>query len=172
MDLILHLSDDLAPAKVGGHVVRVHLRPADTLGFAVMFDCIDDVTCSRIDRLAERAHLELFWRPSEAMTDRRRVNPRTRCRIACEVQSSSNRAGGTVLDVSEGGLSVETTIEAEEGDVLLVHLLVPGERECLELESIVWRTGSVTDHRTGERFSVLGLLLSKAPEVYFKLLPR
>ena len=106
------------------------------------------------------------------MTDERRANPRTQCRIACEVQISSDRASGTVLDVSEGGLSVQTTIEAEEGDVVLLHLRVPGEREGLELESIVWRTRSVKDRRTGERFSVLGLMLSKAPEVYFKLLPR
>jgi hypothetical protein len=77
-----------------------------------------------------------------------------------------------VLGVSEGGLSVQTTIEAEEGDVLLLHLRVPGEREGLELESIVWRTRSVKDRRTGERFSVLGLLLSKTPEGYFEFLPR
>ncbi len=106
------------------------------------------------------------------MTNERRANPRTKCRIPCEVQSSSDRADGTVLDVSEGGLSVQTTIEAEEGDVLLVQLLVPGERECLELESIVWRTQSVRDRRTDECFSVLGLMLLKVPEVYFKLLPR
>ncbi len=100
------------------------------------------------------------------------MNPRTQCRIPCEVQSSSDRADGTVLDVSEGGLSVQTTIEAEEGDVLPVHLRVPEERERLELESIVWRTRSVKDRRTGERFSVLGLMLLKVPEVYFELLPR
>ena len=76
-----------------------------------------------------------------------------------------------MLDVSEGGLSVQTTMQAEEGDILLVHLRVPGEREGLELESIEWRTRSVKDRRTGERFSVLGLLLSKTPEGYFKLLP-
>ncbi len=49
------------------------------------------------------------------MTGKRRANPRTKCRIACEVQISSDRASGTVLDVSEGGLSVQTTIEAQEG---------------------------------------------------------
>ncbi len=104
------------------------------------------------------------------MTNERRVNPRTKCRIPCEVQSSSDRAGGTVLDVSEGGLSVQTTIEAQEGDVLLLHLSVPGERECLELESFVWCTRSVRNRSTGERLSVLGLMLSKAPEAYFNLL--
>ncbi len=104
------------------------------------------------------------------MTNERRANPRTQCRIPCEVQSSSNRAGGTVLNASEGGLSVRTTIEAQEGDVLLLHLSVPGERECLELESFVWSTRSARGRSRGKRFSVLGLMISKAPEAYFKLL--
>ncbi len=104
------------------------------------------------------------------MTDEHRANPRTGCRIACEVQSSSDRASGTVLDVSEGGLSVQTTIEAKEGDVVLVALRVPEEREGLELESIVWHTRSVKNRSTGERISILGLILSKAPEAYCKFL--
>ncbi len=104
------------------------------------------------------------------MTNERRANPRTKCRIPCEIQSSSDCADGTVLDVSEGGLSVQTTIEAQEGDVLLIHLNVPGEQERLELESFVWRTRSSRGRSTGKRFSVLGLILSKAPEAYFKLL--
>ena len=101
-----------------------------------------------------------------------RLNPRTKCHSPCEVQSSSDRAGGTVLNASEGGLAVQTTIEVHEGDVLLVHLHVPGEQECLALESIVWHIRSVKDRSTCERFSILGLILSKAPEAYFKLLPR
>jgi hypothetical protein len=104
------------------------------------------------------------------MTNERRANPRTKCRIPCEIQSSSDRAGGTVLDVSEGGLSVQTTIEAQEGDVLLLHLRVPGEQERLELESFVWCTRSVRGRSTGKRSSILGLMLSKAPEAYFNLL--
>ncbi len=104
------------------------------------------------------------------MTKERRANPRTKCRIPCEVQSSSDRADGTVLNVAEGGLSVQTTIEAHEGDVLLLHLHVPGERESLELESFVWSTRSVRGRSRGKRFSVLGLMISKAPEAYFKLL--
>lgn len=106
------------------------------------------------------------------MTNERRGSPRSKCRIPCEVQSSSDRAGGTVLDASESGLSVHTTIEAHEGDVLLLHLHVPGEQESLEIESFVWRTRSVRGRSRGKRFSVLGLMISKAPEAYFKLLPR
>jgi hypothetical protein len=77
-----------------------------------------------------------------------------------------------VLDASERGLSVQTTIEAHEGDVLLLHLRVPGEQESLEIESFVWSTRSVRGRSRGKRFSVLGLMISKAPEAYFKLLPR
>ncbi len=104
------------------------------------------------------------------MTDGYRLNPRTKCHIPCEVQSSSDRAGGTVLNASEGGLSVQTTIVVHKGEVLLVHLHVPGEQESLELESIVWHIRSVKDRSTGERFSILGLILSKAPEAYCKFL--
>ncbi len=59
VELTLHLSDDPEPAKASGRVVRVHRRQDERLGFAVEFDCIDDATCSRIDRLVERALLEL-----------------------------------------------------------------------------------------------------------------
>ncbi len=55
VDLTLTFSDDPEPAKASGHVVRVQRRQGDRLGFAVEFDCIDDATCSRIDRLVERA---------------------------------------------------------------------------------------------------------------------
>ncbi len=101
-----------------------------------------------------------------------RSNPRARCRIPCEIQSSSGRAGGTVLDASQGGLSVQTSIQAEEGEVLRVHLKVPGERESLEIESIVWNTRSVNEGGTSKRISVLGLMVLKAPDAYFNLVPR
>ncbi len=55
VELTLHLSDDPEPAKASGRVVRVHRRQDERLGFAVEFDCIDDATCSRIDRFVEWA---------------------------------------------------------------------------------------------------------------------
>ncbi len=55
VELTLHLADDPEPAKASGRVVRVHRRQDERLGLAVEFDCIDDATCSRIDRLVEWA---------------------------------------------------------------------------------------------------------------------
>ncbi len=65
VELTLHLSDDPEPAKASGHVVRVHRRQDERMGFSVEFDCIDDATCSRIDRLVERALLELSEDPQK-----------------------------------------------------------------------------------------------------------
>ncbi len=65
VELTLHLSDDPEPAKASGRVVRVHRRQDERLGFAVEFDCIDDATCSRIDRLVERALLGLSGDPQK-----------------------------------------------------------------------------------------------------------
>jgi hypothetical protein len=65
VELTLHLADDPEPAKASGRVVRVHRREDEWLGFSVEFDCIDDATCSRIDRLVERALLELSGDPQK-----------------------------------------------------------------------------------------------------------
>ena len=55
VELTLYLSDDPEPAKASGRVVRIHRRQDERPGFAVEFDCIDDATGSRIDRLVESA---------------------------------------------------------------------------------------------------------------------
>ncbi len=65
VDLTFHLLDDPDPVKASGHVVRVARREGDPLGFAVEFDGIDDATCSRIDRLVERARRELSGGPQK-----------------------------------------------------------------------------------------------------------
>ncbi len=65
VELTFHLSDDPEPAKASGRVVRVHRRQDERLGFAVEFDCIDDATCSRIDRLVERELLGLSGGPQK-----------------------------------------------------------------------------------------------------------
>jgi hypothetical protein len=65
VELTLHLSDDPEPAKASGRVVRAHRRQDEWLGFSIEFDCIDDATCSRIDRLIEWALLELSGDPQK-----------------------------------------------------------------------------------------------------------
>jgi len=101
----------------------------------------------------------------------KRKSERVRCRFDCEVARRSERAAGTVVDISEGGLSVQTQLEAEQGDALAVRIRHPREG-ALELETIVWHVRKARQRQTGEVCFFLGLVLSKAPDAYLELLPR
>lgn len=100
----------------------------------------------------------------------KRKSERTRCQFGCKVTLRSESAAGTVVDISEGGLSVQTQLEGEQGDALTVRIQHPREG-VVELETIVWHVRKVRQRQTGEIGFVLGLVLSKAPEAYLGLLP-
>jgi hypothetical protein len=100
----------------------------------------------------------------------RRNSPRARCRLRCELTRLHQRADGTVLDISEGGLSVHTQLAVEQGEPVLVQIEVPKQGH-LELETIVWHIRRGHRRDTGEPFNLLGLMVSKAPAAYFSLLP-
>ena len=101
----------------------------------------------------------------------RRRSPRARCRFPCELVRLHERTDGTVLDVSEGGLSVHTQLGVDQGESLLVRIQVPNQGE-LELETMVWHVRRAHRRDSGEPCSVLGLMVSKAPDTYFALVPR
>lgn len=98
----------------------------------------------------------------------RRNFPRARCRFSCNLTHRSERASGTVLDVSESGLSVYTQLEVDQGETLLVRMDVPKVGQ-LELETIIWHVRHTRRRDNGEPCFLLGLMLSKAPDVYFEL---
>ncbi len=101
----------------------------------------------------------------------RRSSPRVKAHFPCEIRRSKDRASGTVLDMSEGGLSVESQLSVGAGDPLVVRLQLPHQRESLELEATVWHVRRTKHRRSGERCWILGLLLTKAPDAYLELLP-
>jgi len=100
----------------------------------------------------------------------RRNSPRARCRLECELTRRGQRASGTVLDISEGGLSVHTPLEVEQGEPLGVRIEVPKQGD-LELETMIWHIRRGHRRDNGQPFSLLGLMISKAPDAYFELLP-
>jgi hypothetical protein len=100
----------------------------------------------------------------------KRKSARVRCRFGCEVARGAERAEGTVLDISEGGLSVQTRLEVDQGDALAVRFHHPLEGD-LALETIVWHARKTRHRQTGKVRSFLGLVLSKAPQAYYELLP-
>jgi hypothetical protein len=100
----------------------------------------------------------------------RRKHERIRCRVQCEVQEGRKPSEGLIRDVSLGGLSLQTSVSLDQGDV--AQLLIPrtGVRPEVYLEAIVWRSRRVRSRKGGETSNVLGLVLSDAPESYVDLL--
>lgn len=98
----------------------------------------------------------------------RRKSPRVKCRFPCEILGSRRSASGTVLDLSEGGLSVLAALEADQGTSLLIRFQAPGG-EPIEVEALVWHSRRVRDRTTGKDTSVLGLMVSRASEGYSRL---
>lgn len=104
-------------------------------------------------------------------TTERRKSPRIKCRFPCEIQGSGNSAAGTVLDLSEGGLSVLTALRADQGESLSIRFEAPGG-EAIEVEALLWHSRRVRDRATGKTIWALGLMISSACEAYFRLAPQ
>jgi hypothetical protein len=101
----------------------------------------------------------------------RRKNPRMQCRFPCEILAPGSLVSGTVLDLSEGGLSVRAALEADQGESLMVRFQAP-DGEAIEIETLIWHTRGIRDWETGENTRVLGLMISNACEAYSRLVPR
>lgn len=100
----------------------------------------------------------------------RRKSERVRCKLPCEIQRGRSEAVGTVLDMSEGGLSIQTGVEAGQGDVLRVR--VKAASSTLDVEGLVWHSRRVRRRSSAETTWILGLMISEAPDAYFALVPR
>jgi hypothetical protein len=100
-----------------------------------------------------------------------RKSPRIPFRFPCEIVGAHAGASGVVLDLSEGGLSLQTEFPFEPGDCLQLRLQPP---ECGEIgvEGLVWHARRVRQRRSGDVRSVLGLILSEAPDEYRKLISK
>jgi len=100
--------------------------------------------------------------------DRRRQN-RVQLRAPCEVQANGRTLTATVLDLSEGGLSVRLSEEElEQGTPTLVTLALPrGER--LTIESLVWHSRRLKPRRDEKAALVVGLVVANPSEAYLKL---
>lgn len=100
----------------------------------------------------------------------RRKSERVRCKLPCEIQRGPEKAAGTVLDMSEGGLSVETGFEACQGDSLHIRVMAPAS--TLEMEALVWHSRRVRRRSSAQTTWLLGLMICEAPDAYFDLVPR
>lgn len=99
----------------------------------------------------------------------RRGSPRVRCHMRCELARAGRRTQGTVLDLSEGGLCVQSELDVEQGTAVAILLRLPRGRE-IAVEALVWHVRRVRGRVGGAGSRVLGLMIAKAPDEYYGLL--
>ena len=68
-----------------------------------------------------------------------RLFERKKRRMPCSVTFDGRKHSGLVLDVSPGGLFVQTSAKAEPGDRLDLNLSIPGEEQMVHMQVEVAR---------------------------------
>jgi len=95
---------------------------------------------------------------------------RVKLRLPCEVSVGARRHAGIVLNVSPGGLFVQTFAKPTSGHPVRVALNVPGHSDAMTLDAtVVWKrvvpAGFLRVAQGG-----VGLSLVNAPEDYYQFL--
>lgn len=100
----------------------------------------------------------------------RRIEPRIRKRISCDLQVGDRRFSGLVLDLSETGLFIQTVARPLPG--ARVRLGLTGGRlgEPLQLEARVARTRLVPPQLRTVARGGLGIHLERPPDAYLEFL--
>jgi Tfp pilus assembly protein PilZ len=100
------------------------------------------------------------------------LRPETRInkRLPCRVKLAGSCFGGMVLNVSRGGLFLQTTARVDPGAEMWLELNASGGREAIELGTqVVWKRVVPVSLR-GVTAGGVGLKIRSAPESYYTLL--
>jgi Tfp pilus assembly protein PilZ len=99
-----------------------------------------------------------------------RADTRISKRMPCRVKAADSIFGGMVLNVSRGGLFVQTTARVDPGTELWLELNASAERETIELGTqVVWKRVVPVSLR-GVTTGGVGLKIQTAPESYYAFL--
>jgi PilZ domain len=104
-----------------------------------------------------------------AVSERRREN-RSRRRIPCDLEYEGHRITGIVLDVSHGGLFVQTSTKLSPGTAVRVLLRLGNAPEPIAVRCSVARQRSVPPRLASVARPGVGLRLLEAPPEYFAAL--
>ena len=101
------------------------------------------------------------------------AEPRFKRRIPCKLNQSSRATSGVVLDLSRGGLFVQTAVSARAGEEMEIVLHAPAGREdqsdIVLNAQVVWQRRVPVQLRNSMQSGV-GLKIRYASEGYYALL--
>ena len=98
----------------------------------------------------------------------KRQSIRHKMRVRCELAAGRRRASGKILDISLGGLAVQTELELRQGAIVMVELVVPG-REPVVVQAKVRNARSEKSRFRRKKTQVLGLVVDSPPEGFAAL---
>ncbi len=125
-------------------------------------------SCPRVDSgSGRRPIVPITW---TRMAIERRKSARIRTSSPCRIVASRGTSDGVVLDMSEGGLSVRTSLKVDQGEPIQVH--ISKSRGELTVDALVWHLRRRKVKSTGKPCFLLGLMLTAAPSEYLELLPK
>ena len=98
------------------------------------------------------------------------LQPRIAKRVPCAVHVGQRRFSGVVLNVSQGGLFVQTSADASQGANIDLELSIPERRDLVPLcASVVWKR--VVPHQLRSLAQGgFGVRITQAGETYYQLL--
>ena len=103
--------------------------------------------------------------------NRRRL-PRSKMRIACTLHLEESRHSGMVLDVSAGGLFVQTNASPAPGTPLRLELRVPGLAQPIEMQAKVARKRMVPPRLRALLKGGIGIQLENPPEEFYAMVAK
>jgi Tfp pilus assembly protein PilZ len=99
-----------------------------------------------------------------------KVEPRFRKRLPCRVRAGGSSYAGMVLNLSRGGLFVQTGAGVPPGAGVVVDLDLANHPETVPIGGrVVWRRVVASHLRTVSRGGI-GVRIESAPEPYYRLL--
>ena len=100
----------------------------------------------------------------------RRKNPRIRCRLRCTLQWNRTWIPARVMDVSEGGLCMLSSVRLQQKQRLLLRLDVP-RHGVVDVEGVAWHVRRVKNSTGDRRAWSVGVMITKAGDAFRALLP-
>ena len=90
--------------------------------------------------------------------------------MPCNVTFEGQQHSGLVIDVSPGGLFIQTSAKARPGDLLDLKLSLPGETQKLPLQVEVVRKVVVPPRLLTVAHGGVGVRILNAPEAYYSFM--
>jgi uncharacterized protein (TIGR02266 family) len=94
------------------------------------------------------------------------TEPRVKKRLQCTLELDARRHSGLILNLSERGMFVQTSLPAEPGTVVGIDVRAPSQTDPIPVQAaVVWRR-RVSPRMTGVNQSGMGLRLLTTPSEY------